>query len=115
MRLRMPGSKGSGPPFAGVAGTLAATLRRVLVELYGIVREMLRIPAALFMRVAEMAGALVLLGWEFLWPLVQALWRVTLRALAVAEREITPARATLAVAAVTAVTLAASQFADYRA
>ena len=46
--------------------------RRTAVELWGIAREMVRIPAALFMRVAEILGAWVLRGWLLLWPVLVA-------------------------------------------
>jgi hypothetical protein len=83
-------------------------------ELAAIVREMLRIPAGLYMSVAELAGAATLAGWRLAWPVLQALWRQAVRLFRVAEREVTPLRAALGVAAATAIALAASQFADYR-
>jgi hypothetical protein len=84
------------------------------LELVAIAREMFRIPAGLYMRAAEWAGAAVLAGWLFLWPLLRALWRQVVRLFRVAEREVTPLRAALAVAAAAAIALAGSQFADYR-
>jgi hypothetical protein len=115
MRLRKPGSR---PPRAAGSSPVAGpanTLRGIVFELVAIVREMLRIPAGMYMRAAEVAGAAVLAGWRFLWPLLQAVWRVAVRVFRVAEREVTPLRAALAVAAAAAIALAASQFADYRA
>lgn len=114
MRLSKPGFKASRAPASKLAGTLGETARRVVVELYGITRELLRIPVALFMRAAELAGALVLAAWLRAWPVVLALWRLGRRTLAIAEVQVTPARVTLAVVALTALALAASQFADYR-
>jgi hypothetical protein len=76
---------------------------------------MLRIPAGIFMRVAEAAGAATLAAWLFLWPILQFLWRQLVRLFRLAEREVTPLRAALAVAAAAAIALAGSQLADYRA
>lgn len=114
MRLSKPGSKASRASASKLAGTFGTTVRRVLLELYGITRELLRIPVALFMRAAEFTGALVLAAWLRAWPVLLALWRLGRRALAIAQVELSPARVTLAVVALTAVALAASQFADYR-
>ena len=115
MRLRKPGSK----PFRGVGSERRARLgeagRGVAAELVAIAGEMVRIPAALYMRAAEAAGRAALAGWLLLWPLLQAAWRLTARVFRVAEREVTPMRAALAVTATVALALALSQFADYRA
>lgn len=100
-------------PISRLARALFATVRTVVIELISILREMARIPAGLFMRVAESAGALVLAGWLFVWPLLQTAYRAAARGLAWAERELTPARAVVAVAAFVAVALALSQFAAY--
>ncbi|MDQ3571482.1 MAG: hypothetical protein M3383_01315 [Actinomycetota bacterium] len=78
-------------------------------------RELLAIPAGLFMRTAELAGALVLRGWLVVWPVLQEAWRLLQAGLERAEREVTPARATVAVAIVAAICLGVSQFFDYRA
>ena len=114
MQLRKPGSRRRNDSGAGALRVLGATVRGLLVELLAIVREMLRIPAALYMRVAELAGEIVLTAWLVVWPLLKRAWRLARLGLRVAEREVTPARAALAVAAGAAILLAASQFADYR-
>ena len=114
MRLRKPGSKPSGDPVSGRPAGLAKTARGVLSELVAIAREMLRIPVGLYMRAAEAAGRATLSAWRFVWPLLQALWRLLVDLFRLAEREVTPLRAALAVAAATAIALALSQFADYR-
>ena len=75
---------------------------------------MLRIPAGLYMRAAEAAGAATLAAWRFVRPWLLEAWRLTVKLFRLAEREVTPLRAALAVAAVTAAVLALSQFADYR-
>jgi hypothetical protein len=75
---------------------------------------MLRIPIGLYMRAAEWAGRVTLAAWRFIWPPLQAFWRSLVDLFRLAEREVTPLRAALAVAAVVAATLALSQFADYR-
>jgi hypothetical protein len=114
MRLRKPGSKPSeGVKSRGSEGPPDA-VGRAVGELIAIGREMLRIPAGLYMRGAEIAGALTLAGWRFLWPFLRALWHQISRLFRFAEREVTPLRAALAVAAAAAIALAASQFADYR-
>lgn len=114
MRLRKPGSEPFRGAVSGRPQTPGGMARGLLTELFAIVREMLRIPAGVYMRVAEAAGAATLAGWRFAWPLAQALWQLVKRGFRLAEREVTPARAALAVAAATALALAASQFADYR-
>jgi hypothetical protein len=88
--------------FAGVA------------EIVAIAREMVRIPAALWMGAAERAGAATLAAWRRLWPPLVAIWRAGRRLEGWAERELTPARATAVVLAVAIGALAASQFVDYR-
>jgi hypothetical protein len=77
-------------------------------------REMVRIPADLWMRAAEWLGALVLGAWRWLVPILLAALAFARRAVDFLAREITPARAVAAVALASAVLLAASQFADYR-
>lgn len=114
MRLTKPGSRHSRTADPDRSPALAETVGGVGREVVAIAREMLRIPAGIYMRVAETAGAATLLAWQVAWPLLQALWRLTVRVFHVAEREVTPRRAALAVAAVAALTLAGSQFADYR-
>lgn len=114
MRLRKPGSK----PSRGVETERRARVgyagRGIVAELVLIAREMLRIPAALYMRAAEAAGRATLAAWIFVWPFLLAAWHLTVKTFRLAEREITPMRAALAVAAAAALALAASQFADYR-
>ena len=114
MRLRKPRSKPSRRADSGRSAPLAGTARGVAGELLAIVREMLRIPAGLYMRAAEIAGAATLAAWRFVWPVLKELWRQAVRMFRFAEREVTPLRAALTVAAVTALALALSQFADYR-
>jgi uncharacterized membrane protein len=83
-------------------------------EIVAIGREMVRIPASLWMRLAERAGALTLAAWRVVWPLLVAGWGAVRALLRVAERQVTPARATAAVLAVAIGVLVASQFIDYR-
>ena len=94
--------------------TLLRSVWRLGAELVSIAREMLRIPAQLYMRVAELAGAAVLAGWRLVRPVLEAALRGLGAALRLAQREVTPLRATVAVAVVAAIGLGASQFADYR-
>lgn len=94
-------------PFSSVA-------RGTGVELLGISRELIRVPAAVFMRVAEILGQHVLRAWLYVWPLLLAAWKLAGRALAYAARVVTPARITVLVALLTALALAGSQWADLR-
>ena len=114
MRLKEPRFKPSRRADSGGPAPLADTARRVATELLAIAREMLRIPAGIYMQAAEIAGAATLAAWRVAWPVLIALWRRGAALLRVAEREVTPLRAALGVAAVTALALALSQFADYR-
>ena len=114
MRLRKPGSRPFRPAVSRGSASLVDTARGVLAELVAIAREMLRIPAGLYMRAAEAAGAATLAGWRFAWPLLVVLWRVLAQGFRLAQREVTPLRAALTVAAAAAIALAGSQFADYR-
>lgn len=114
MRLRKPGSKPFRPAVSEGRKRLESAGRGILTELFAIAGEMLRIPATLYMRAAEAAGRATLAAWVVLWPLLQETWRLTVSLFRVAEREVTPLRAALAVGAAAAVALAASQFADYR-
>ena len=121
MRLRKPGSepsqgseKGAARRLGGVGRGAAATAAGIAGELLAIAGEMLRIPAALYMRAAEAAGALTLRAWQLVRPWLLELWRLGRQAVRWAEREVTPARAAIAVAAGLGVLLVASQFIDYR-
>lgn len=114
MRLRKPGSKPSRGVEAARRERLGSAGRGVVAELVAIALEMVRIPAALYMRAAEAAGRATLAAWVFAWPFLVAAWVLTVRVFRLAEREVTPMRATLVVAAMTALALALSQFADYR-
>ena len=77
-------------------------------------REVLVIPAQLWLAGAEIAGDFVLRVWRrALRPALVALWRLLIAALAFAERHLTPARAVAAVALVAAGALIASQWLDY--
>jgi hypothetical protein len=97
------------------AQRVATVARRSGAELAGIAREVVRIPAALYMRAAEWLGARVLRAWLYVWPWLVRGWRLAGRALEVTQRGLTPARATIAVALLTAIALGASQWADLRA
>jgi hypothetical protein len=83
-------------------------------EILAIGREMLAIPAAMALGLAERIGLVVLAGWRFLRPLLISLLAAARSALRVLERVVTPARAVAAVAIAAAVLLAIAQFVDYR-
>lgn len=111
---RRPEAKSAGRREAATdrAGTLASVAKRSAVELVGIARELVRIPAALYMRVAERLGGWVLAAWLVVWPYLVRGWHLAGRALSWAQRVVTPARVTVAVALLTALALAGSQWAD---
>lgn len=94
------------------AGALSGAARRSGVEVLGIASELVRIPAEIYLGVAERLGAYVLRAWLWLWPYLVRAWHLAGRVLAVAQRTVTPARATAAVALVCAAALAGSQWAD---
>ncbi len=97
------------------AAKLRATATTVLTELIKLGRELLVIPAQLWIAVAEVAGAVVLAGWRRgVRPALIAALAVAGAALRLAERYLTPARAVVAVALVALVALAISQWLDYR-
>src|SRR5215208_6331086 len=97
------------------AGKAAGPLLTGLAEVLAIAREMLAIPLAMILGLAERLGDVVLAVWrQLVRPLLVALLGLIRRALNVAEREVTPSRAVAAVAIAAAVLLAISQFAEYR-
>ena len=93
-------------------GTLSGAAKRSGVELLGVARELVRIPAEIYLGIAERLGAYVLRAWLWLWPYLVRAWHLGGRLLAVAQRAVTPARATVTVAFVCVAALAGSQWAD---
>jgi hypothetical protein len=85
-----------------------------LAEVLAIAREMLAIPAAMALGLAERIGLVVLAAWRLAVPVLQSAVRLARRVLAIAEREVTPARGLAAVIVAAAVLLAVAQFVDYR-
>jgi hypothetical protein len=84
-------------------------------ELLKLGREMLVIPAQLWLAVAEIAGVAVLFAWRrVVLPLLVVLLTLTGAAYRLALRHLTPARAVAAVCLAAIVALAASQWLDYR-
>ena len=109
-RARGAGAAAAEPSKAGNA------IRSLAVELLKLGREMVVIPAQLWIAVAGVAGAVVLAGWRrALLPALRALLAASRRALRFAERQITPARAVAAVALSGLAALAISQWLDYSA
>lgn len=95
------------PLVRGIVGVIAEALR--------IVREMLVIPAQLWVAIAEPAGAAVYAVWRrVVVPVAVAVSSLVRIALRWAQVHVTPARAALIVAVGAAAALAASQFVDYR-
>jgi hypothetical protein len=94
---------------AGLATLLAGALIIGRFILGGL-REL----GALWIRVAEILGEAILWSYRRLRPVVLAALRALRRALVWAERIVTPKRAVGFVVIAVAVTLAASQFVDYR-
>jgi hypothetical protein len=89
-------------------------LRNLLVEIYSIAREMLRLPVGVYFAVAEFFGKWILVAWLAIRPWLVAGARATIRLVRFLERELTPARGVALVALCAAVVLAISQFSDYR-
>lgn len=120
MGLKLPGAGRRRAPLRppaelrARAGKAARPLAAGLAEVLAIGREMLAIPAAMALGLAERLGMLVLAAWRLLRPLLLAALALARRALALAERVLTPARAIAAVAVAAAVLLAVAQFVDYR-
>ena len=75
---------------------------------------MVSIPLALWMTVAEAAGAAVLAAWRRIRPLIVRAWRLLVAAERIAERRVTPKWAVATVSVAALVVLAASQWVDYR-
>ena len=98
------------PRASGAAGPLLAGL----AEIAAIAREMLAIPAAMALGLAERLGLAILWVLRFLRPIALAALALARRAVEVAAREVTPARAIAVVALAAALLLAVSQFVDYR-
>jgi hypothetical protein len=87
-----------------------------VADVAGIAREALAIPLRIWLGIAEVGGELVLALWRGAAVPVALLVAAALRrALAIGEREVTPARGLTAVAVAATVALGASQFSDYRA
>jgi hypothetical protein len=76
---------------------------------------MVQIPAQFWLAAAEVAGAAVLAVGRAMVPVLRAIRSGAAVTLAFAERELTPARALAAIAAVALATIAVAEFADYRA
>jgi hypothetical protein len=95
---------------------LARAALSVAADAFGILREILRWPARIWMAVAETLGSLILAVWH---AVVMPAWRIGLRllraVLALGERTVTPARGLAAVALAATIALGGSQFGDYRA
>lgn len=93
-------------PKAGSIGT----------ELGKLGREMLVIPAQVWMLLAELAGTVVLVAWRRIaWPLAVGVAGIARSAYRLAARWVTPARGVAVVALAALAALAASQWVDYRA
>jgi hypothetical protein len=103
-------------PLANAPQGLARTVLAALLDLAGILREMLAWPVRLWLGAAELVGTGVLAVWRSVsLPALRLLLRVASWALRVGEREVTPVRALCVVALAASVSLGASQFSDYRA
>jgi len=106
---RSPRTPGDDPVAKLVKGLVA-----VLTELYKLAREMLVIPLAIWMAIAEAAGAVVLAAWRLVRPILVAGLRLLGRIERMAERWLTPRRAVIAVSVAVLAVLVASQWSDYR-
>ena len=109
-----PGSSKS-RTLAGDARKVSGVAVGVGSELLKLVREMLVIPAQIWLAIAEVAGAAVLSAWRrIVLPGLGAVLALARAAYRLGLRHVTPARAVAAVCLVAIVSLAASQWVDYR-
>ena len=99
-------------PYGTTGTSIREAVKRSGVELLGIARELVRIPWEMYLGLAERLGVFVLAAWLWLWPYLVGAWHLAGRGLAIAQRAVTPARATVAVAFLCAAALAGSQWAD---
>jgi hypothetical protein len=109
----------AGPPksrtLAGDARIVSGVAVGVGAELMKLVREMLVIPAQIWLAIAGVAGAVVLFAWRrIMLPALGAVLALARAAYRLGMRHVTPARAVAAVCLVAIVALAASQWVDYR-
>src|SRR5262245_35883660 len=114
---RLEPKPGSSQPrtLAGDARKVAGVAVGVGSELLKLVREMLVIPAQIWLAIAEVAGVAVLFAWRrIVLPALGAVLALARTAYRLGLRHVTPARAVAAVCLVAIVSLAASQWVDYR-
>lgn len=97
-----------------VAPAPLVSVGSVLVELLRIGREMLRIPAQLWLAIAELAGAGVYSAWRVVARVGLGAYARATAALEWAQAHVRPAYGAIAVAVAAAAVLAASQLIDYR-
>jgi hypothetical protein len=98
------------------AKAIARAALSVVADAVGILREVFRWPARIWMGVAERLGAAILGVWR--WAVVPALRlarRLLLTALRWGQRTVTPARGLTVVALAATIALGGSQFGNYRA
>src|SRR3954447_2334574 len=111
-----PSSTGSQKQSEKARKPLARAALSVAADAFGILREILRWPARIWMAIAETLGSLILAAWR---AVVLPAWRIGRRvlraALALGQRTVTPARGLAAVALAATIALGGSQFGDYRA
>ena len=114
---RLKPKPGSPKPrtLAGDARKVSGVAVGVGSELLKLVREMLVIPAQIWLAIAEVAGAAVLSAWRrIVLPGLGAVLALARAAYRLGLRHVTPARAVAAVYLLAIVSLAASQWVDYR-
>lgn len=100
---------------AGGARQASDLIASVVLELGKLARDIVAIPAGLYMALAELAGSVVLVVWRrVLWPLALAAAAALAALYRLALRQVTPARAVFAVGLAAAIALGASQWLDYR-
>ncbi len=110
-----PSRERKGRMISDDARKLATPLATAATESLKLGREMLVIPAQVFMAVAEFAGAWVLWVWRrIVSPAVLAVIALLRALLGLGQRYVTPARGVAVVAIFAAAALGASQWLDYR-
>jgi hypothetical protein len=115
MRLNRRFASGLAGRLASGAATLLGAAFAVLTEVLKLAREMLVIPAQLWLLFAEVAGGAILRVWRgVVIPIVRTAWALLLTLYYWSAHQVTPRRAVAGVALAAAAALVISQWLDYR-
>ncbi|HSI81118.1 MAG TPA: hypothetical protein VK919_10755 [Solirubrobacterales bacterium] len=101
-------------PSPRFAGTLLSGAATIAIEVARIGREVLAIPAGLWLAAAEIAGALVLAGWRLVARAALYAYGRLAAAVRWGQRHVRPTYGVIAVCVAATLTLGGSQLLDYR-